>query len=78
MFGGQNRFSGMSGSTWTCDGGENWFAAEESDAGPVARRYAAMAYCELTDTYVLFGGVERSGHPLGDTWVYSTPNIRWH
>ena len=28
-----------------------------------------MAYCELTDTYVLFGGVDSSAHLLGDTWV---------
>jgi hypothetical protein len=36
-----------------------------------------MAYCELTDAYVLFGGVDSSGHLLGDTSVYWTPNIRY-
>jgi hypothetical protein len=77
MIGGENQFSTISGDTWICDGGKQWSVVPGGKVGPAARRGAAMAYCELTDAYVLFGGVDSSGHLLGDTSVYWTPNIRY-
>jgi Galactose oxidase, central domain len=76
LFGGENQFSTISGDTWVGDGGKNWSAVPGSESGPAARRNAAMAYCELSDTYVLFGGADTGNHVLGDTWVYWAPNIR--
>jgi hypothetical protein len=74
-----------------CPLGDTWvFAKPNANSAPAwrelfptvappARYYAAMAFDELDQLSVLFGGCEgsRGACPAGDTWIYNTTIARW-
>jgi DNA-directed RNA polymerase specialized sigma24 family protein len=76
LFGGQRMDWKASADTWFSDAGRNWTGVPAGDGDPSARSGSSMVYCELTDSIVLFGGVDADGELLNDTWVYWQPNIR--
>jgi hypothetical protein len=60
------------GDTWRYDG-QDWRRLHGK--GPSARARAAVAVDSSDDYAVLFGGVDRFGSALGDTWVFD--GDRW-
>ncbi|WP_176736761.1 chitobiase/beta-hexosaminidase C-terminal domain-containing protein [Oligoflexus tunisiensis] len=55
--------------TWSYDGSD-WTLLEPS-ASPTARYCATSAYDPTTESILLFGGLDRYGNVLTDTWVFS-------
>lgn len=77
LFGGLDPQDNPSGDTWSYDFDSSWVQVYGGDVTPSARASGSMAYCGLTDTHVLFGGMDEAGHPLGDMWIYWSPAKWW-
>ncbi len=57
------------GDTWEWDG-SNWFERTPLGSTPGARHEHAMAYDPVARVTYLFGGLDPSGTPLNDLWVF--------
>ncbi len=76
LFGGARALTGaMLDETWEWDGATWRLIPTAPGPGPVARSGHAMAYDARRGRVVLFGGVDRGGRLLGDTWEWD--GARW-
>lgn len=77
LFGGEGD-GGLLDDLWSYDGAlGRWQRIEAEGPGPSPRRGAAMAYHELRDQILLFGGYD--GTALDDTWelIWDTDRTLW-
>jgi hypothetical protein len=72
LFGGRTE-TGTENDLWTYDG-KLWSKITPS-ASPVARQLGVMAFDKHTSQFILFGGMDASKNPLGDTWALK--NNQW-
>ena len=63
--------------TWAYDFNSNTWANLNPPSGPAARQGHAMAYDAGVARVVLFGGMDCSGHLMGDTWAYDSLSATW-
>lgn len=64
------------GDTWEWDYHNlTWTLLDDIGQSPPPRKGHAMAYCELLDRLILFGGRDQDGNLLDDTWMFD--GERW-
>ncbi|MFH0793360.1 MAG: kelch repeat-containing protein, partial [bacterium] len=68
MFGGKNA-AAILGDVWFY--ATDWQAAPPSSTVPSARHSHSMVYMPSIDRTIIFGGVDKDGQFLGDTWAYN-------
>ncbi len=77
VFGGFNS-TAMLNDTWAYDPvGNAWTDLRPSGDLPSARVLTSMAYDQSKSRMTLFGGLDASRIPFGDTWEYDAGTNRW-
>ncbi|KRE83785.1 hypothetical protein ASG89_11745 [Paenibacillus sp. Soil766] len=76
MFGGNDN-TDFFDETWIWNGIEKTWQEQLDLTSPSKRKGAAMAYDPATGKVLLFGGEEKSGALLGDTWLWDGMNAEW-
>ena len=79
LFGGFVNETGTSrNDTWTYDYDANTWTEVETPVSPPARLYHTLAWDELSNRMIMFGGVVKPYKPLfGDTWALDLNNLSW-
>ncbi len=67
---------GPLGDTWLWNG-TSWSLAGADGTGPPARASAAMAWDNISNNIVLFGGKDGSNNTLSDTWIFNPSTLAW-
>lgn len=72
----------FSSETWAYDFDSNTWTKMNPELSPPGRNYHAMAYDEVADRVILFGGVGAADNPMGfaslnDTWAYDYNSDTW-
>jgi N-acetylneuraminic acid mutarotase len=76
LFGGTGA-SGELSDTWGYNPGDGTWTDLNPSGVPPARHDACMAYDDNTHQIILFGGSERTGSGLNDTWSYDATTNTW-
>lgn len=69
LFGGQDTVDDLLGDTWEWFD-DDWHSVQLTTSPPSPRINAALAYEPPNERFILFGGIDRTGH-RNDTWSYS-------
>ena len=77
LFGGTpSAGGGPLGDTWLWNG-TSWSLIGADGTGPPARSSAAVAWDNISNNVVLFGGKDGSNNTLSDTWIFNPSTLAW-
>jgi N-acetylneuraminic acid mutarotase len=77
LFGGTASPSTVWRDTWAYDYDADTWTELSTKQGPAPRNYSAMVYDPVGRRMILFGGVDASEAPFGDTWAYDPRTNQW-
>ncbi|MBN1322109.1 MAG: TIR domain-containing protein [Thermoleophilia bacterium] len=78
VFGGFSAANAPLGDTWAYDPvAGTWTELTPAGTLPPARSQHSLAYDQTTRRLIMFGGVDDTGTPLGDTWAYDPGANSW-